>query len=245
MPCTQPGGQAGFAGVAAPTNPHGRAVAGSFSLGPRRVRSFASRSSPRRGSSSARCTFTPKSPCSGNWCISKVNHHEKRSGFQTRASVRSEYRSIPLGAAGAKLNQPKRQQAHIGGRQVQALGAGRRPDGRGVTGPAQAAETHRHGDEAAQRRDAFFDGGPIRLNRICRQVLGHSKHGVLHARVLLKTQRELAGTAMRVKQIALGLGFADTDCLSRFFRHRTGHTPTGWRALDSVNSSGSGSGAPA
>ena len=38
---------------------------------------------------------SPKPPLSGNWCISEVNHHEKRSAFQTRASARREYWSMP------------------------------------------------------------------------------------------------------------------------------------------------------
>jgi cytochrome c peroxidase len=47
--------------------------------------------------------------------------------------------------------------AHVAGRQVQALGAGGRHDVRGVAGQEQAAEAHRLGDEAAQRRDALLD----------------------------------------------------------------------------------------
>jgi AraC family transcriptional activator of pobA len=71
---------------------------------------------------------------------------------------------------------------------------------------------------------------PTQLNRACRQVLGHPALGVLHARLLLQARRELAYTALSVKQIALELGFADAGYFSRFFRRGTGSTPSDWRA---------------
>ncbi len=67
------------------------------------------------------------------------------------------------------------------------------------------------------------------LNRACRQVLGHSALGVLHARLLLQARRELAYTALSVKQVALELGFADAAYFTRFFRRATGSTPSAWR----------------
>jgi AraC family transcriptional regulator, transcriptional activator of pobA len=68
------------------------------------------------------------------------------------------------------------------------------------------------------------------LNRACRQVLGHSALGVLHARLMLEAQRDLAYTTLSVKQIALGLGFADAAYFTRFFAREAGMTPTAWRA---------------
>jgi AraC family transcriptional regulator, transcriptional activator of pobA len=68
------------------------------------------------------------------------------------------------------------------------------------------------------------------LNRACRQVLGQSALGVLHARITLEAQRELAYTAMSVKQIGLGLGFDDAGYFTRFFQRATGATPSRWRA---------------
>jgi len=69
------------------------------------------------------------------------------------------------------------------------------------------------------------------LNRVCHQVLGHSALAVLHARLVLEAQRDLAYTTLSIKQIALGLGFAEAAYFTRFFQRHTGHTPTGWRAL--------------
>ena len=67
------------------------------------------------------------------------------------------------------------------------------------------------------------------LNRVCHQVLGHAALGVLHQRVLLEAQRDLAYTTMSIKQVALGLGFADAGYFTRFFQRLTGRTPTAWR----------------
>ena len=72
---------------------------------------------------------------------------------------------------------------------------------------------------------------PTQLNRVCHQVLGHSALGVLHGRLLLEAQRDLAYTTLSIKQIGLGLGFVDAGYFSRFFQRLTGHTPTAWRAL--------------
>ena len=70
---------------------------------------------------------------------------------------------------------------------------------------------------------------PTQLNRACRQVLGRSALGVLHARLVLEAQRDLAYTAMSVKEIALDLGFGDAAYFTRFFQRQTGSTPTAWR----------------
>lgn len=70
---------------------------------------------------------------------------------------------------------------------------------------------------------------PTQLNRVCRRAYGQSALDVLHARVLLEAQRELAYTTMSVKQIGLGLGFDDAAYFTRFFERLAGHTPSDWR----------------
>ena len=72
---------------------------------------------------------------------------------------------------------------------------------------------------------------PTQLNRVCHQVLGHSALGVLHGRLLLEAQRDLAYTTLSIKQIGLSLGFADAGYFTHFFQRLSGHTPTAWRAL--------------
>lgn len=71
---------------------------------------------------------------------------------------------------------------------------------------------------------------PTQLNRVCQRVLGCNALAVLHARLLLEAQRELAYTTMSIKQISLGLGFADAAYFTRFFERQTGRTPSAWRA---------------
>ena len=70
---------------------------------------------------------------------------------------------------------------------------------------------------------------PTQLNRVCRQLTGRPALAMLHARVLLEAQRDLAYTTLSVKQIALGLGFADAGYFTRFFQRLSGRTPTQWR----------------
>ena len=67
------------------------------------------------------------------------------------------------------------------------------------------------------------------LNRICQGVLGRPALALLHERLLVEAQRDLAYTAMSVKQIAFGLGFSDAAYFTRFFRRLTQRTPTQWR----------------
>ncbi len=71
---------------------------------------------------------------------------------------------------------------------------------------------------------------PTQLNRTCQQVLGHRASAVLHQRLLLEAQRDLAYTVMTVAEIALDLGFCEAGYFTRFFRQRLGCTPGQWRA---------------
>jgi AraC family transcriptional activator of pobA len=70
---------------------------------------------------------------------------------------------------------------------------------------------------------------PTQLNRVCRQLTGRNALALLHARVMLEAQRDLAYTTLSVKQIALGLGFGDAGYFTRFFQRLSGRTPTQWR----------------
>ena len=68
------------------------------------------------------------------------------------------------------------------------------------------------------------------LNRVCRAVLGHPALAVLHARLCLEAQRELAYTTLSIKHIAYKLGFTDAGYFTRFFEREAGTTPSAWRA---------------
>lgn len=71
---------------------------------------------------------------------------------------------------------------------------------------------------------------PTQLNRACQQLLGHPAQAVLHARLLLQAQRELAYTELPIKQIAFELGFSDAAYFTRFFRRHAGLAPAAWRS---------------
>lgn len=67
------------------------------------------------------------------------------------------------------------------------------------------------------------------LNRICRVQLGKGALDLLHARLALEAQRQLAYTNLSVKRIGLDLGFADPGYFTRFFQRLCGLSPTAWR----------------
>jgi len=75
---------------------------------------------------------------------------------------------------------------------------------------------------------------PTQLERVCRRVLGRTALGVLHGRLLLEAQRELGYTGLSVKQVAMGLGFADAGYFTRWFQRHSGLTPTAWRAASTA-----------
>ena len=116
------------------------------------------------------------------------------------------------------------------------VGAGARAAGRGGR-PLAHVQRYRSLVEARFREQPALTTlagtlgiTPTQLNRVCHQVLGHSALGVLHGRLVLEAQRDLAYTTLAIKQIAAGLGFADAGYFTRFFQRQTGQTPTAWRA---------------
>jgi AraC family transcriptional activator of pobA len=117
---------------------------------------------------------------------------------------------LPQGARGARASRSGRADTHV--QRFRALVAERF---RSQPGMAQLA--------------AELAITPTQLNRVCQQVLGCNALAVLHARLLLEAQRELAYTTMSIKQISLGLGFADAAYFTRFFERQAGSTPSAWR----------------
>lgn len=67
------------------------------------------------------------------------------------------------------------------------------------------------------------------LNRICQARLGRGALDLLHARIALEAQRQLAYTNQSVKRIGMDLGFADPGYFTRFFQRLCGVSPTVWR----------------
>jgi AraC family transcriptional activator of pobA len=67
------------------------------------------------------------------------------------------------------------------------------------------------------------------LNRLCRAQFGRGALELLHERMALEAQRQLAYTTLSVKRIGLELGFADPGYFTRFFQRLCGMSPTAWR----------------
>ncbi|HET9821793.1 MAG TPA: helix-turn-helix domain-containing protein [Burkholderiaceae bacterium] len=122
------------------------------------------------------------------------------------------------------------------------LAVARLPPGAAPAGTAAAPRAQRHVeryralvDQRFREQPSMADCAaalaitPTQLNRVCQRVLGRSALEVLHARVVLEAKRELAYTTMGVKQIALGLGFADAAYFTRFFQRLAGQAPAAWR----------------
>ncbi|MEO0820872.1 MAG: helix-turn-helix domain-containing protein [Pseudomonadota bacterium] len=67
------------------------------------------------------------------------------------------------------------------------------------------------------------------LTRDCRARMGRSPLQIVHDRVINEANRKLAYTPWPISQISDALGFADLGYFSRFYRKRTGETPSAYR----------------
>lgn len=70
---------------------------------------------------------------------------------------------------------------------------------------------------------------PGQLSRLCRESLGMSCLAVVNMRIVHEAECELVYSTLGIKRIAHKLGFADDAYFGRFFRKRTGITPTEFR----------------
>ena len=70
---------------------------------------------------------------------------------------------------------------------------------------------------------------PAHLNTICQELSGKSTLEIIHARLVLAAQRELAYTERNIAGVADHLGFVDPSYFTRFFKRETGMTPGEYR----------------
>jgi AraC family transcriptional activator of pobA len=77
-----------------------------------------------------------------------------------------------------------------------------------------------------------------RLDRAVRAVTGRSAFEVTQERLLLEARRKLVYIAAPVSKLAYELGFEDPAYFWRFFRRRTGMTPTEFRKAQRVRADG-------
>ncbi|MEM6677354.1 MAG: helix-turn-helix domain-containing protein [Pseudomonadota bacterium] len=68
------------------------------------------------------------------------------------------------------------------------------------------------------------------LTRDCRSMAGRSPLQIVHDRLVQEANRKLAYTPWPISQISEALGFTDLGYFSRFYRERTGETPSRYRA---------------
>lgn len=67
------------------------------------------------------------------------------------------------------------------------------------------------------------------LSRVCRSITRSSALELVHERVALEGRRMLVHTSATVAEVAAQLGFADVAYFSRFFKGRTGASPSDYR----------------
>jgi AraC family transcriptional activator of pobA len=68
------------------------------------------------------------------------------------------------------------------------------------------------------------------LRHACLAATGQPPGQIIHARLLLEAKRQLAYTALPVREIAYALGFEDSAYFTRFFTRRTGVSPRSYRS---------------
>lgn len=70
-----------------------------------------------------------------------------------------------------------------------------------------------------------------RLHAICQRTLSRSPIELVHDRLVQEAKQQLERSARDVQEIAYSLGFRDPGNFSHFFKRKTGHSPTRYRAM--------------
>lgn len=70
------------------------------------------------------------------------------------------------------------------------------------------------------------------LNRVCRKSKGVAAKAIIAERLFVEAKRSLLYTQLHVDQIAYNLGFEDPAYFSRFFKNKSGLSPTSFRQLN-------------
>ena len=70
------------------------------------------------------------------------------------------------------------------------------------------------------------------LNRVCRKSKGMAAKSIIAERLFVEAKRSLLYTQLHVDQIAYNLGFEDPAYFSRFFKNKSGLSPTSFRQLN-------------
>ena len=73
------------------------------------------------------------------------------------------------------------------------------------------------------------------LNRVCRKSKGVAAKAIIAEKLFVEAKRSLLYTQLHVDQIAYNLGFDDPAYFSRFFKNKSGLSPTSFRQLNPFN----------
>ncbi len=71
------------------------------------------------------------------------------------------------------------------------------------------------------------------LNKVIKTTSGKSASLYIHEKLIYEAKSYLSNTNLKINEIAYILGFEDHSYFSRFFKKLTGHTPAGYRNLNS------------
>ena len=99
----------------------------------------------------------------------------------------------------------------------------------------QMVETHFMDHWAVPRYANEMNISESRLNRACRAAAGKSALELIQDRLTLEARRRLVHIAGTISSVAYELGFEDPAYFWRFFRRRTGMTPTQFRQQHSMS----------
>jgi AraC-like DNA-binding protein len=72
---------------------------------------------------------------------------------------------------------------------------------------------------------------PVKLNRICSQFVDKNASDLIMDRIVLEAKRLLVFSNRSNKEIAYSLGYSDPSYFSRFFRKKTGKSPSEFRNI--------------
>jgi len=69
------------------------------------------------------------------------------------------------------------------------------------------------------------------LNDLSRERLGKTVMQIIHDRIILEAEREIAYSNKSIQEISYNLGFKDPAYFNRFFKKNVGHTPQQFRRI--------------
>lgn len=73
------------------------------------------------------------------------------------------------------------------------------------------------------------------LNKCTRQIVNLPPSRLINNRIIMEAKHLLAFTSMRIKDVAIGLGYEDASNFNKFFRRVTGISPADFRDLHHVD----------